>query len=155
MIRPDDIVGAMGAPVWSLDDFSAVYLALLKSGDAVGLGQLYTRQAVLTTTGGPFGSSWVVGREQIVAMISGALSQYTVIDQTVPAAPFEYHGPAQAARNGTFQSTVLMKSTGERIEMTVAAFEVFGRTADQGWQYLADHSTVTSITRFPPAADSG
>lgn len=114
----------MGAPVWSLDDFSAVYLALLKSGDAVGLGQLYTEQAVLTTTGGPFGSSWVVGREQIVAMISGAMSQYAVGGQTIPAAPFEYHGPDQAARCGTFESTLTVKSTGERIAMTVSAFEV-------------------------------
>lgn len=144
----------MGEPVWSLDDFSAVYLDLLKSGDAAGLGELYVASAVLTTTGGPFGSSWVVGREQIVAMISEAMAQYTVDDQTVPAAPFEYHGPDQAARVGTFESAMTVKATGERLTMTVSAFEVFGRTSDQGWQYLADHSTVTSITSSPAAGDS-
>ena len=144
----------MGERVWSLDEFSAVYLDLLRSGDAAGLGQLYIEPAVLTTTGGPFGSSWVVGREQIVGMIGEAMRQYTVDDQTVPAAPFEYHGPDEAARFGTFESTMTVRSTGERITMTVSAFEVFGRSADQGWQYLADHSMVTSITRFPPAGDS-
>jgi ketosteroid isomerase-like protein len=144
----------MGEPVWSLDEFSAVYLGLLKSGDAAGLGRLYVESAVLTTTGGPFGSSWVIGRDQIVAMIGEAMTQYSVDDQTVPTAPFEYHGPDQAARCGTFDSTLTIKSSGERMTMTVSAFEVFGRTADQGWQYLADHSTVTSITRSPAAGDS-
>lgn len=143
----------MGEPVWSLDDFSAVYLARLKSGDAVGVGQLYVESAVLTTTGGPFGSSWVVGRDQIVAMIAEALAQYTVDNQTVPTAPFDYHGPEQAARCGTFESTLTVRATGDRMTMTVSAFEVFGRTDDQGWQYLADHSTVTSITKSPPAGD--
>jgi hypothetical protein len=144
----------MGEPVWSLDDFSAVYLDRLQSGDAAGLGYLYVESAVLTTTGGPFGSSWVVGREQIIAMIAQAMTQYTVDEQTVPAAPFEYHGPDQAARSGTFESTMTVKATGERLTMTVAAFEVFGRSADQGWQYLADHSTVTSITSSPAAGGS-
>lgn len=140
----------MGEPVWSLDEFSDVYLALLKAGDAAGLGRLYVERAVLTTTGGPFGSSWVVGRDQIVTMIGQALGQYTVDDQTIPSAPFEYHGDAQAARCGTFESTVAIKASGQRMQMTVSAFEVFGLSPDQGWQYLADHSTVTSITRFPP-----
>ena len=72
----------MGEPVWSLDDFSAVYLDRLQSGDAAGLGYLYVESAVLTTTGGPFGSSWVVGREQIIAMIAQAMTQYTVDEQT-------------------------------------------------------------------------
>lgn len=144
----------MGEPVWSLDEFSAVYLARLKAGDAAGLGQLYVESAVLTTTGGPFGSSWVVGRQQIVAMIAEAMSRYTVDDQTVPAAPFEYHGADQAARCGTFDSTMTVRATGQRVTMTVAAFEVFGRSADEGWQYLADHSTVTSITKGPPVGDS-
>ncbi|WP_395726124.1 YybH family protein [Nakamurella sp.] len=144
----------MGTPVRSLDDFSAVYLDRLKSGDAGGLGELYVESAVLTTTGGPFGSSWVVGRDQIVAMIAEAMATYTVDDQTVPAAPFEYHGPDQAARVGTFESTMTVKATGERLTMTVSAFEVFGRTTDQGWQYLADHSTVTSITSNPAVGGS-
>lgn len=143
----------MAEPVWSLDDFSAVYLDRLKSGDAAGLGQLYVESAVLTTTGGPFGSSWVVGRDQIVAMIAETMTQYSVDGQTAPTAPFEYHGPDQAARFGTFESTLTVKATGQRITMTVSAFEVFGRTADHGWRYLADHSTVTSITRTSAAGD--
>jgi hypothetical protein len=143
----------MAEPVWSLDEFSAVYLTLLEAGDAAGLGRLYTEHAVLTTTGGPFGSTWVVGREQIVEMIGQDLGRYTVDKQTTPDAGFQYHGDAQAARCGTFESTVTLKATGQKMQLTVAAFEVFGRSRSQGWQYLADHSDVTSITRFPPAVD--
>lgn len=135
----------MIAPVRQLEEFTPIFHSLLRAEDAEGLGELYCENAVLTTVDGPFGDAWVVGRPAIVGMISSALSRYRMIEQSVVNSTIDHRGGDQAARFLTFESTVESKTDGDRFTMTVSAVEIFERRP--GWQYLADHSRVVSITR--------
>ena len=140
----------MTTPVRSLDDFFPTYLALLEAGDADGLGGLYTDDAVLTSSGGPAGTSWAVGRAEIVASLTAALAQYDIVTETPPAAPYDRRGDTLAARLGTFRSTIKARAGGPEAVLTVEAFEVLELSATDGWRYLADQSRVVSITTLPP-----
>lgn len=134
-----------------LDDFFPTYRALLVAGDADALGALYTPTAVLTGTGGPEGTSWAVGRAQIVAQLAAALQQYQVLDETPPDVPFEVRDDGRhAARFGTFRSRIVPRSGGPTSVLTVEAFEVLARSATDGWRYLTDQSRVVSVTTPPP-----
>ncbi len=135
----------MVEPVLHLEEFTSTFHSLLAAGDAAGLGELYSENAILTTTDGPFGDSWVVGRSAIVGLIGDALSRYTMVEQVVLNSDIQYRGDDQAARFMTFESTVRAKEDGELFTMTVSAVEVFERRP--GWKYLADHSRVVSITK--------
>lgn len=141
----------MTTPVTSLADFFPTYLALLEAGDAAGLGTLYTEHAVLTSSGGPAGTSWAVGRSAIEASLAAALKDYRVVNETEPTTPYEQRGAALAARLGTFVSTVTPRAGGPGAMLTVEAFEVLALSPTAGWQYLADQSRVVSITTLPPA----
>lgn len=136
----------MTAPVTDLADFFPTYLALLQAGDAQGLGTLYTEHAVLTSSGGPLGPSWSVGRTSIVANLTDALLEYRVDDETEPDAPYELRGRHLAARNGTFVATVTPKVGGPSVRLTVEAFEVLTFSPAIGWQYLADHARIVATT---------
>lgn len=133
----------------NLADFFPTYLALLKAGDAEGLGMLYTERAVLTSSGGPEGTSWAVGRSAIVASLASALQSYRVDDETPPSTPWDQRGDL-AARLGTFISTVTPRAGGPSATLTVEAFEVLRLSPTAGWQYLADQSRVVSITTTRP-----
>lgn len=135
----------MIAPVLQLAEFTPIFHSLLRAGDAESLGELYADNAILTTIDGPFGNAWMVGRPAIVGMIAGALARYTMIEQSVVASAIDHRGDDQAARFMTFESTVESKQNGDRFTMTVNAVEIFERRP--GWQYVADHSRVVSITR--------
>lgn len=141
----------MSTPVTNLAEFFPSYLELLQAGDADGLGLLYTEQAVLTSSGGPAGTSWAVGRAAIVASLTEALQSYRVEDETEPTTPFDRRGDGLAARLGTFVATVTQRAGGPSARLTVEAFEVLALSPTAGWQYLADHSRVVSITMLPPA----
>jgi len=118
-------------PVRSLEDFFPTYLALLEAGDADGLGLLYAEQAVLTSFGGPQGTTWSVGRERIVA-------------------PYDLRGGTLAGRLGTFESMIRPRAGGPETRLTVQAFEVLALSPTEGWQYLSDQSQVLTITTTPP-----
>ena len=96
----------MTTPVWSLDDFFPTYLALLEAGDADGLGLLYAEQAVLTSFGGPQGTSWSVGRDEIVDGLSSALKDFEVVIEVPSTVPYELRGGTLAGRRGTIESTI-------------------------------------------------
>lgn len=134
------------APVWSLDDFFGAYLALLEAGDAAGLGELYEDHAVLTSTGGPSGDTWAVGRDQIVAMFEQTLATVTIDGEVPPTTPYERRGDRLAARFGTFHSTVTDKQTGQTAHLTVEAVELLARSETLGWRYIADQTRIISIT---------
>jgi hypothetical protein len=143
------VVG-VNVPVTDLDDFVPTSLALLEAADADGLGALYAEDAVLTSSGGPAGTSWAVGRAAIVANLAAALQTYRVDHETAPTTPYERRGDHLAARLGTFVSTVSPRSGGPGATLTVEAFEVLALSPSAGWQYLADQSRVVSITTHPP-----
>lgn len=147
--RPD--TANVTYPVESLQDFFPTYLALLEAGDAAGLGMLYTKDAVLTSSGGPGGTTWAVGRDEIVATLAAALAQFTVDTETPPDRPYDLRGASLAARLGTFTSTFTPKAGGPATEMTVEAFEVLALSPVEGWQYLADQSRAVSVTTSPPS----
>lgn len=136
----------MITPVRSLDDFFPTYLGLLEAGDAVGLGDLYTEHAVLTSFGGPEGTSWSVGRTEIVAGLAAALAHYRVVIETPPSTPWDVRDGTSAARLGIFTSTVEPRAGGDPVVMTVQAFEVLRLSPTGGWQYLSDASQVLSVT---------
>lgn len=134
-----------------LADFFPTYLALLEAGDADGLGMLYTEHAVLTSSGGPIGTSWAVGRAAIVANLASALQSYRVDNETQPTTPYDRRGDNLAARLGTFVSIIRPRAGGPSATLTVEAFEVLALSPTDGWQYLADQSRVVSITTPPPS----
>ena len=72
----------------SLEDFFPTYLALLEAGDADGLGLLYAEQAVLTSFGGPQGTTWSVGRERIVAGLAAALKDFRIVTEVQSTTPY-------------------------------------------------------------------
>jgi hypothetical protein len=137
----------MTIPVWSLDEFFPTYLALLQTGDADSLGLLYAERAVLTSTGGPDGQEWAVGREQIVASLRAALQQYNFITETAATNDYELRGDSLAARFGIFQSTIAPKAGGPSMDLTVEAIEVYALSPTDGWQYISDQSRVVFITK--------
>ncbi len=143
---------AITIPVMSLDDFFPIYLELLRRGEVQALGRLYADDAVLTSTEGPEGTTWSVGRAQIVANLEDALRRYRVIDETPPDSPFDVRGNL-AARCGTFSSTIEPVHSGPRVTLDVEAFEVFSFTEADGWRYLADHTRVLSATRPSHGSD--
>jgi ketosteroid isomerase-like protein len=134
------------APVRSLDDFFGAYLAVLEAGDAAGLGDLYEDHAVLTSTGGPGGDTWAVGRDQIVAMFQQTLATVTIDDEVPPTSPYERRGDNLAARFGIFHSTVTDKQTGQTVHLTVEAVELLARSETMGWRYIADQTRIISVT---------
>ena len=140
----------MTTPVWSLDDFFPTYLALLEAGDADGLGLLYAEQAVLTSFGGPQGTSWSVGRDEIVDGLSSALKDFEVVIEVPSTVPYELRGGTLAGRLGTFESTIRPRAGGPEAQLTVQAFEVLALSPTDGWQYLSDQSQVLKVTT-PPA----
>lgn len=131
-------------PVMQLEEFTPLFHSLLRAEDAEGLGELYADNAILTTTNGPFGDAWVIGRTAIVGMISEALSRYTMVEQSVLNSKIQRRGNDQAARFLTFASTVRAKEDGNQFTMTVSAVEIFERRP--GWMYVADHSRVVATT---------
>lgn len=132
-------------PVMQLEEFTPLSHSLLRAEDAEGLGELYADNAILTTTDGPFGDAWVIGRTAIVGMISEALSRFSMVRQRVLESNLEHRGDNEAARFLTFDSTVREKESGDQFTMTVAAVEIFERRP--GWKYLADYSRVVATTR--------
>jgi hypothetical protein len=140
---------AVTIPVRSLDDFFPTYLALLESGDAEGLGLLYTEQAVLTSFGGPEGTTWSVGRNEIVAGLAAALKDFEVVIEVPSSTPYELRGDTLAGRLGTFRSTVRPRAGGPETQLTVQAFEVLALSPTAGWQYLSDQSQVLAVTTRP------
>lgn len=140
----------MTTPVRSLDDFFPTYLALLQAGDADGLGLLYADQAVLTSSGGPQGTTWSVGREQVVAGLAAALKDFQVVTEVPSTTPYDVRGDTLAARLGTFESTIRPRAGGPETQLTVQAFEVLALSPTEGWQYLSDQSQVLTITTTPP-----
>ena len=136
----------MVTPVRSLDDFFPTYLQLLEAGDAAGLGELYTEHAVLTSYGGPEGTSWSVGRTEIVAGLAAALADYRVLIETPSTAAWDVRDGVRAARLGTFTSTIEPRAGGDQVVMTVQAFEVLELSPTAGWQYLSDASQVLTVT---------
>ena len=137
-------------PVRSLDDFFPTYLALLQAGDADGLGLLYADEAVLTSFGGPQGTTWSVGRAQIVAGLAAALKDFEVVTEVPSTTPYDLRGDNLAARLGTFESTIRPRAGGPETQLTVQAFEVLALSPTEGWQYLSDQSQVLTITTTPP-----
>jgi len=137
-------------PVRSLDDFFPTYLALLEAGDADGLGLLYAEQAVLTSFGGPQGTSWSVGRDQIVAGLAAALKDFEVVIEVPSTVPYDLRGGTLAGRLGTFESTIRPRAGGPEAQLTVQAFEVLALSPTDGWQYLSDQSQVLKVTTPPP-----
>ena len=137
----------MTIPVWSLNEFFPTYLALLKAGDARSLGELYAENAVLTSTGGPAGDEWAVGRDQIVASLSAALQQYNFETERASTNDYELRGDNLAARFGTFQSTIEPRAGGHSVHLTVEAIEILALSTTQGWQYISDQSRVVFITK--------
>lgn len=139
----------MTTPVTNLADFFPTYLDLLKGGDADGLGALYSENAVLTSSGGPTGSMWAVGRDEIVAGLAAALENYRVDDERELPSPYERRGGSLAARMVTFVSTITPRSGGPSATLTVEAFEVLALSPTAGWQYLTDQARVLSVTTPP------
>jgi ketosteroid isomerase-like protein len=139
------------SPVWALEDFFGTYLALLEAGDADGLGALYTENAVLTSTGGPSGDTWAIGRDEIVATFRQTLAKITVDDEVPPKSAYERRGDQLAARFGRFHSTITDKQTGQTMELTVEAVELLELSETMGWQYIADQTRIISVTTPPHA----
>lgn len=134
----------------SLDDFFPTYLALLEAGDADGLGLLYAEQAVLTSFGGPQGTTWSVGRDAIVAGLAAALQDFQIVTEVPSPTPYDVRGGTLAGRLGTFESTIRPRAGGSETRLTVQAFEVLALSPTEGWQYLSDQSQVLTITTTPP-----
>ena len=105
----------------SLDDFFPTYLALLEAGDADGLGLLYAEQAVLTSFGGPQGTTWSVGRERIVAGLAAALKDFRIVTEVQSTTPYDLRGGTLAGRLGTFESTIGPRAGGLSSSATAAA----------------------------------
>jgi len=137
-------------PVRSLEDFFPTYLALLEAGDADGLGLLYAEQAVLTSFGGPQGTTWSVGRERIVAGLAAALKDFRIVTEVQSTTPYDLRGGTLAGRLGTFESMIRPRAGGPETRLTVQAFEVLALSPTEGWQYLSDQSQVLTITTTPP-----
>ena len=133
-----------------LADFFPTYLALLEAGDATALGALYTEDAVMTSTGGPTGDSWEVGRRQIVASLGLALHEFVIDSETPPPQAYHVRDDRLAARFATFRSTATPRAGGSPIVMTVDSTEVLALDPVAGWQYLVDQSRVVSVTTPPP-----
>lgn len=139
----------MTTPVRSLDDFFPTYLALLVAGDAAGLGQLYAERAVLTSFGGPQGTTWSVGRDEIVAGLAAALKDFEVVSEEPSTVPYDVRGGTLAGRLGIFESTIRPRAGGPEMQLTVQAFEVLALSPTAGWQYLSDQSQVLKVTTTP------
>lgn len=138
----------MTPPVRSLDDFFPTYLALLEAGDADGLGLLYAERGVLTSSGGPEGTTWSVGRDEIVAGLAAALEDFEVVVEVPSTEPYEIRGDL-AGRLGTFESTIRPRAGGPETRLTVQAFEILALSPTAGWQYLSDQSRVLAVTTTP------
>jgi hypothetical protein len=136
-------------PVRSLDDFFPTYLALLEAADVDGLGLLYAEQAVLTSFGGPEGTTWSVGRDEIVAGLAAALKDFEIVVEVPSSVPYEVRGGTLAGRLGTFESTIRPRAGGPETQLTVQAFEVLALSPTAGWQYLSDQSQVLKVTTLP------
>ena len=134
----------------SLEDFFPTYLALLEAGDADGLGLLYAERAVLTSFGGPQGTTWSVGRERIVAGLAAALKDFRIVTEVQSTTPYDLRGGTLAGRLGTFESMIRPRAGGPETRLTVQAFEVLALSPTEGWQYLSDQSQVLTITTTPP-----
>ena len=112
---------------------------------------MYAEQAVLTSFGGPQGTSWSVGRDQIVAGLAAALKDFEVVIEVPSTVPYDLRGGTLAGRLGTFESTIRPRAGGPEAQLTVQAFEVLALSPTEGWQYLSDQSQVLKVTTPHPA----
>ena len=130
----------MTAIVESLEDFFPTYLDRLLAKDIEGLGALYSEGASLSSTRGPDGAFWAVGRDAIKDYLAAMARLYDVVSETPPTAAYQVRDDSLAWRHGCFTAFLTGRDEGPVRKVSVEAFEVLILSPVEGWQYLVDQS---------------